>query len=162
MKNKLLFVIALFILCCLFFWFYQSMHYVTKYQLENIIGDTIAVHQSLSSPNRQYYIYYNKDKTFSMDTIEDGNKLGTTTGYYNVINKWNRGYIDINYTHIFESPYIQSTFNQKNKHNVYTTKKNLLGPFILYVQPNRSAFILEYETSYSVNKKYMTVYSQTE
>ena len=59
-----------------------------------------------------------------------------------------------------ESPYKESAFNKKNKNSVYKTMKNVLGPFTMHNQENRSGQILEYNTSYAKSTKFMTVFSE--
>lgn len=132
--------------------------YLSQNQLYNAIYGKTAVHQSLSAPNRSYKITYNLDNTFEMETIENNNSIGFTTGTYNIISKYNIGYIDITYLDIKESSHQQSAFNKKNKNSIYKTMKNILGPFTIHHAENRSGYILEYNTNYSTSKKFMTVF----
>lgn len=132
--------------------------YLSQNQLSNVIYGKIAIHQSLSVPNRLYEINYNLDNTFQMKTIENGNNIGITRGTYNLFSKDNIGYIDITYLEIKESPYLESPFNKENPNNVYITMKNLLGPFTIHRNENRSGNILEYGCFYSTTKLCMTVF----
>jgi hypothetical protein len=160
MKINFFKIIFCIIILIFIFYIIFSYKYLSPYELSNAILGKIAVHQSLSDPNRLYKIKYNFDKTFSMETIENGKYIGTTSGYFKIINKYNIGYIDINYIDIKESPYPESTFNSQNINSIYKTRKNMLGPFIMHYQENRSGNILEYKTDYSQSKnKYMTIYS---
>jgi hypothetical protein len=112
--------------------FYAS-NYLSVNELKSEIVGKLGIHQSLHSPNRMYKIYYIPDGSFTMDTIEDGSILGTTSGTYKIIKSSNYdiGFIDVTYTKIFESPYIESFFNKQNPNSVFKTMKKLLGPFII-------------------------------
>jgi hypothetical protein len=132
--------------------------YLSQNQLSNAIYGKLAIHQSLSDPNRLYKINYNLDNTFQMKTIENGNYIGITSGTYNIISKYNIGYIDITYLDITESPHQESAFNKENNNSVFKTMKNILGPFKIHAQENRTGTILEYNTNYTKAKKFMTVF----
>jgi hypothetical protein len=132
--------------------------YLDKTELGNKLIGKLSIHNSLSSPNRVYKIYYNSDNTFLMYTVENGESIGLTTGDYRIVSKYNKGYIEINYNKIKESPYIESRFNKHNANSIYKTMKNILGPFIIYDDKNRNSYILEYNSSYSNEKKFLTIY----
>ena len=160
MKTKNFKIILCSIILFFVIYYIVTYKYLSQNQLYNTIYGKLAIHQSLSSPTRLYKIYYNLDNTFKLETIENGKYTGTTTGNYSIISKYNIGYIDITYLDIKESPHQQSAFSTKNKNSIHKTMKNVLGPFILHQQENRSGYILEYNTNYAKSKKYMTVFSQ--
>lgn len=132
--------------------------YLDKNELGNKIIGKLSIHNSLSSPNRVYRIYYNSDNTFKMYTVENGESIGLTEGDYRIVSKYNKGYIEINYNKIYDSPYPESRFNKNNENSVHKTMKNTLGPFIIYDEKNRNAYILEYLSSYSNETKFLTIY----
>lgn len=141
--------------------FYAS-NYLSVNELKREIVNKIGIHQSLHSPTRMYKIYYNHDGSFTMDTIEDGSILGTTTGIYKFIKNSNYdiGFIDVTYTTIFESPYIESFFNKSNPNSVFKTMKNPLGPFSITQKSGDHSVILRYLCNGLVFK-YITLYPNT-
>ena len=133
---------------------FYSSNYLSESELVSAIVGKVGVHQSLHSPNRMYKIYYNSDGSFTMDTIEDGSKLGTTTGTYKIIKNSNYdiGFIDVTYTNIFESPYSESLFNRTNPNSVFKTMRNLLGPFTLTQKSGEQSVILKYSCNGLISK----------
>jgi uncharacterized protein len=128
--------------------FYAS-NYLSVNELKREIVNKIGIHQSLHSPNRMYKIYYNHDGSFTMDTKEDGSILGTTTGTYKIIKNSNYdiGFIDVTYTKIFESPYIESFFHKNHPYSVFKTMRNLLGPFTVTQKSGDHSVILRYKNN---------------
>ena len=124
--------------------FYNSNN-LSLSELTNAIVGKIGIHQSLSSPNRSYKIYYKSDFSFTIDTIENCNIIGTSTGTYKIIKYCNYdiGIIDVSYTQIYESPFKRSIFNKENPHSVFKTFKNQLGPFSI-INTGKNGTILKY------------------
>jgi len=162
-KMSLINIILMFLLIIVIFtvllYIINSFRFLSKNQLHDAIYGKLAIQQSLSNPNTLYKIFYNKDNTFTMATIENGSSIGITTGKYQVISKYNIGYIDVTYLDIKESPHKESSFNKNNTNSVHKTKKEMLGPFIIHPHEKRSGYILEYNSNYSIYKNYMTVFS---
>ena len=164
--NFLIILIILVILLILLIFFVNNFtnfyisngKYLDKTELGNKLIGKLSIHNSLSSPNLVYKIYYNSDNTFTMYTVENGESIGLTNGDYRIVSKYNKGYIEINYNKINESPYPDSRFNKNNENSIYKTMKNTLGPFIIYDDKNRNSYILEYNSSYSNEKKFLTTY----
>ena len=138
--------------------FMTSHNKLSPGQLDDAISGKIGIHTSLSKPNRMYKIIYNLDNTFTMHTMEDCAVVGTTNGHYTIISKYNIGYVDVTYTNVAESPYLESPFNKHNDNNVHKTMKNLLGPFTMHQHANRNAHILEYGHFYGTSNKFMTMF----
>ena len=124
--------------------FYNSNN-LSLSELTNAIVGKVGIHQSLSLPTRSYKIYYKSDFSFTIDTIENCNILGTSAGTYKIIKYCNYdiGIIDITYTQIYESPFIQSIFNKENPNSVLKTFKNQLGPFSI-INTGKNGTILKY------------------
>ena len=133
---------------------FYSSNYLSVNELKSEIVGKLGIHQSLHSPNRMYKIYYNSDRSITMDTIEDGSILGTTTGTYKIIKNSNYdiGFIDVKYTNIFESPYSESLFNRTNPNSVFKTMRNLLGPFTLTQKSGEQSVILKYSCNGLISK----------
>lgn len=155
---SILVILSIFIVNNFTNYYISSGKYLDKNELGNKIIGKLSIHNSLSSPNRVYKIYYNSDNTFTMYTVENGKSIGLTNGDYRIVSKYNKGYIEINYNKINESPYLESRFNKNNINSVHKTMKNTLGPFIIYDDKNRNSYILEYNSSYSNIKKILTIY----
>lgn len=158
MKTRTIFVATICTIILLTLYLHMSYNRLSPRELTNVLCGKMGIHQSLSKPNRIYKIVYNLDETFTMDVIENNNSVGKTKGYYKVISNYNIGYIDITYTDVAESPYIESPFSKYNENNVYKTMKNLLGPFTLHSQSNRTGYILEYGHLYGKSNKFMTMF----
>lgn len=128
---------------------YYSSKYLSVSELKNAVVGKTGIHASFSSPDRLHKIHYNVDGTFEIDTIENGLKLGTTTGTYKIVKKTNYdiGLIYVRYNRIFESSFEKSPFHRKHPNSVFKTMKNVLGPFIgrdVY----EGAYSLNYSCSY--------------
>lgn len=131
--------------------------YLSKRELEELIVDSHAKYQSKSNPNREYEIVYNKDGTFEMHTLVNGTSSGKTTGTYSIDSYLTRGYIELKYDNIVESPYKQSTFNKLNSNTIYKTKQRILGPFEL-VSSDRSGKVVKYKYKDLDTIDYITVF----
>ena len=165
LKNyKLLLILIILIILAIFFvnnftnYYISNGRYLDKTELGNKLIGKLSIHNSLSSPNRVYKIYYNSDNTFTMYTVEHGESIGLTNGDYKIVSKYNKGYIIINYNKIKESPYPESRFHKNHENSVHKTMKNVLGPFIIHDDKNRNSYILEYNSAYSNSKKILTIY----
>uniref|UniRef100_A0A6C0KR91 Uncharacterized protein n=1 Tax=viral metagenome TaxID=1070528 RepID=A0A6C0KR91_9ZZZZ len=160
----ILIILIILVILSIFFinnftnYYISNGKYLDKTELRNKLFGKLAIHNSLSSPNLLYKIYYNSDNTFTIYTIKNGESVGSTKGDYRIVSKYNKGYIEINYNKINESPYPESAFSKNNKNSIYKTMKNTLGPFIIHDDKNRSSYILEYNSSYSNEKKFLTIY----
>ena len=136
---------------------YYSSKYLSERELKDAIVNKIGIHASFSSSDRLHKIYYKSNGTFEIDAIENGSKLGTTTGTYKIIKKSNYdiGLMNVKYKRIFESSSVTSPFNRKNPNSVLKTMKDCIGPFTC----DKNASILNYNSKYYESKLAMTMHN---
>ena len=135
----------------------------TKKTFKKYIVDKICKHQSYSRLRRYYLIQYKSDKTFLMETYDDCDKTGETTGTYRLKQTKSELKMYVNYDQINESPYEQSTFNKNNKNSIYKTKKNKFFNMTFQKDKDRSVSLFYYNSQYSRhNKKLLYVFERNE
>ena len=94
----------------------------TKKSFKKYVVDKFCKHQSYTKLSRYYVLQYKNDKTFSIKTYDSSIFMGETTGIYKLKQTKNNLKVLVKYDEIFESPYIQSTFNKENKYSIYKSK----------------------------------------
>jgi hypothetical protein len=88
---------------------------LTIEQIKYIFSNKVAKYLSQNRINRHYIIKYNTDGTFTNDTFECNNMIGSSYGTYSLSENENKEvFITIKYTYVFTSPHINSPFNKDN------------------------------------------------
>ena len=138
---------------------FYSSKYLSERELKDAIVNKNCIHASFSSSDRLHKIHYKSDGTFEIHAMENGYKLGTTSGTYKIIRNSNYdiGLIDVKYNIIIESTSEMSPFNRKNPNSVFKTMKDCLGPFIRE-DAYENACILNYSSKYYESKLTMTMH----
>jgi len=142
---------------------YYSSNFLSESELRSVIVDKVGIHKSLSHPSRRYDIYYYSNGSFKINTMDGNSILGTSTGTY-IIKKdqnYDIGIMDVKYTSIYESPYMESVFNKKHPNSIHNTMEVQLGYFELHsheTDDGRKASVLEYKCNNFKSNLHMTTY----